>query len=298
MMSVKNELILFKSIVMRRKMLLPALLLFVFCALCSAQAITKLPKGKLFIIGGGDRTTALMQEMMHTAQLGKNDYIAVLPMSGGEPDTSFFYFVESMKPVCNNAIVNLNFTKTTVNNLQRLDSLKKAKLIFITGGDQARFMKVVLNTPVYDAIHAAYKDGATIAGTSAGAAVMSEQMITGNQLKDTVYKATFSKLVAGNIEFEKGLGLVTTAIIDQHFVVRSRYNRLLSALQAYPGYSCIGIDESTAIIIEGKKVRVAGEGQVLLFANPVNLQVNNKGLLKVKDILLSIFTSGDSFTIK
>src|SRR4051794_25051208 len=110
-------------------------------------------------------------------------------------------------------------------------------------------MRVVINTPVYKAIHAAYQNGATIAGTSAGAAVMSRYMITGKELVgDTTSNATFKKLRNKNIEFEEGLGLLQFDIIDQHFIVRSRYNRLLSALARFPAFTCIGIDEATAII--------------------------------------------------
>jgi cyanophycinase len=256
------------------------------------------PKGKLFIIGGGYRSEEMMKLLVSTAGLGSKDYVAVLPMSTEEPDSGFYYFKESLEPVCSNSIVNLNFTSNSVNDRQRLDSLAQAKLIFITGGDQVRFMNVVLHTPVYDAIHLAYKNGATIAGTSAGAAVMSKQMITGNQLSDTIYHETFRQLKTGNVEIKEGLGLLDSAVIDQHFIVRSRYNRLLSALEIFPAYNCIGIDEATAIIVQNKKVTVTGDGQVILFTNPAGTTVNDKGLIKFKDLRLSIFTAGDSFMIK
>jgi cyanophycinase len=194
-----------------------------------AQQIAKVPKGKLFIIGGGDRPPALMKSLATTAALGKTDFAVVLPMSGAEPDTSFFYFKADWITVSDKPIVNFNFTANKVNDKNWLDSLKHAKLIFITGGDQERFMKIVDNSPVFTAIHQAYQNGATIAGTSAGAAVMSKFMITGNAYSDTVYRSTFRSLISNNIEIKTGLGLISNAIIDQHFVVRSRYNRLLSA---------------------------------------------------------------------
>src|SRR6478736_5060039 len=235
---------------------------FIFIAACLVFSVA-LPaqKGSLFIIGGGDRTPAIMKAMMQTAQLNKTDYIAILPMSSAEPDTSFYYIKQDLDSVCTNTVAFLNFTKDNVNDKTWLDSLKKAKLIFITGGDQSRFMKAVLHTPVYDAIHFAYNNGSTVAGTSAGAAVMSKHMITGNQLRgDTEYHATFDRIWNKNIEFEEGLGLVdSTIIIDQHFVVRSRYNRMISALETHPNFTCIGINESTAIIVHQKQIRVAGE---------------------------------------
>ncbi|MBS1730684.1 MAG: cyanophycinase [Bacteroidetes bacterium] len=259
---------------------------------------TNLPEGNLFIIGGGERPDSLMIDLLKTAQLNAKDYIVVLPMSGAEPDTSFFYFKEQMSTLCKNTIANLNFTKEKAHDKTWLDSLRKAKLIFITGGDQSRFMSIVLNTPIYTAIHEAYQKGATISGTSAGAAVMSKFMITGNQLVgDTSYSATFDRIWSNNIEFSQGLGLLDSIIIDQHFIVRSRYNRLLSALYAYPNFTCIGIDESTAIIFHKKRITVAGKSQVLVFSNMED-QKAVKGLIKFSDIHLSIYTSGDSFLCK
>lgn len=158
-------------------------------------------------------------------------------------------------------------------------------------------MNIVLHTPVYDAIHKAYTNGATIAGTSAGAAVMSQKMITGKALTDTSYNATFKKLHRNNIDIAEGLGLLTNAVIDQHFIVRSRYNRLLSAIAKYPSYACIGIDEATAIIVQGNKVTVADESQVVLIQKPLGVKITAAGLIKMKHVQFSIFTDGDVFFI-
>lgn len=256
-------------------------------------------KGNLFIIGGGLRSAELVQTLIKTAGLKEKDYIIVLPMSSGEPEASFKSISKQLSAASANSIGCLNFDASTVNNKQWLDSLKRAKLVFITGGDQNRFMKVVLHTPVYKAIHQAYQNGATVAGTSAGAAVMSKYMITGEQLLgDTTYHATFDKLWGGNVEFEEGMGLVETVIIDQHFMKRSRYNRLLSALNAHPDFDCIGIDEDTAIIIHGKTVKVAGTSQVLRIADPVNIKTDKNHLIKMDGLKFSIYTPGDKFKLK
>ena len=271
--------------------------LLVFFFSVAGQKVSSPVKGKLFIIGGGDRPRELMQTLIATAGMQSNDYAVVLPMSSEYPDTSFYYFKEDYNPVCRNAIVCFNFTKQSSNNKDWLDSLEHARLIFITGGDQLRFMNIVLNTPIYGAIHNAFKSGATIGGTSAGAAVMSKYMITGNQLMDTSYSATFHVVRNNNIEIKEGLGLLTSAIIDQHFIVRSRYNRLLSAIAKYPSLPCIGIDEATAIIVQGDNVKVTGESQVIVLKHPEQVQITSKGLIKLKDLQFSIYTEGDEFVI-
>ena len=274
----------------------PTYTLIFILALSATQLMAQ--KGSLFIIGGGTRSPELVQSLLKTSALQPKDYIIVLPMATAEPEASFNAIKKQITVFTENNIGTLNFTPAQVNNKNWLDSLRGARLIYIVGGDQSRFMKAVLNTPVYAAIHEAYQNGATIAGTSAGAAVMSKQMITGSQLKDTVYKETFNKLWTENIEFEEGMGLLDGVIIDQHFLKRSRYNRLISALAAYPKYECIGIDEGTAIIVQQKKVTVAGASQVLRISKPKNLKVTSKNLIKLDGLDFHLYTDGDQFLLK
>ena len=147
-------------------------LFFTIIAIFSYLYSFNQPKGNLFIIGGGQRSPQLIETLVATAQLSAKDYIVVLPMSTEEPDTAYYYIKIQLEKVCSNTIANLNFTKKDTLNLKWLDSLQHAKLIFITGGDQSRFMNIVLHTPIQKRILKAYYDGATIAGTSAGAAKM------------------------------------------------------------------------------------------------------------------------------
>jgi cyanophycinase len=256
-------------------------------------------KGSLFIIGGGHKSKELMQQLVATAQLTSNDYIAFLPMATQEPDTSYYYIKEDFAGVCNNKVCNFNFTKNDINKTSWIDSVKKAKIIYLGGGDQSRFMNIVLHTPIQTAIQEAYKNGAIVAGTSAGAAMMAHYMITGNQLLgDTTYESTFPKLWAGNLEITEGLSLIDSAIIDMHFVARSRYNRLLTAIAKYPTLPCIGIDEGTAIIVHNNNVKVAGTSQVIVFSDPQNLSVTKKDYIKFDDVKMSIYTEGDEFELK
>ena len=167
----------------------------------------------------------MMKTLVATAELKDKDYVVILPMSSEAGDTAYFYIKRDFEQVCTNTIANLNFTRQQVNDKSWLDSLRNAKLIFITGGDQNRFMDIVLHTPVHDAIAGAYANGSTIGGTSAGAAMMSKQMITGNEFSgDSVRVGSFKKIQYHLVEVKEGLGLLNTAIIDQHFIARSRFN--------------------------------------------------------------------------
>lgn len=255
--------------------------------------------GKLFIIGGGKKSDALVTELISLSNLKKGSYMVVLPMASEEPDSAVYYTAKQFIALGINPkqIKTFNFNPKNQTKPQ-IDSLKKASLIYITGGDQNLFMKSVLNTPAYDAIRTAYKNGATIAGTSAGAAVMSEKMISGNELKHPIYTGEFHSIEAKNFELETGLGLLPNAIIDQHFIYRMRMNRLLSVAMENPGYLGIGIDESTAIVVEGNNARVTGDSQVVLIKKigKNNVQVKN-GLLGSKDIRLEILLPGEKFKL-
>lgn len=124
-------------------------------------------------------------------------------------------------------------------------------------------------------------------------------MITGNEmLGDTAYHETFRKIIANNAEIKEGLGMVDSLIIDQHFIKRSRYNRLISVLAEYPSFTCVGIDESTAIIVQGKKITVAGESQVIILSQPEGLTINAKGQVKWNDVKMQILTAGDVLWLK
>jgi len=158
-------------------------------------------------------------------------------------------------------------------------------------------MKSVSGSPVFDAIHTAFRNGAEIAGTSAGAAVMSKKMITGNELRYPQYNETFKCIEAGNIEYEDGLGLVATAIIDQHFVKRSRYNRLITSVLENPDLPGIGIDESTAILVCGNAAEVVGESQVIVFRNKSKSTKRKGNKMGANQIQLEIYLPGEKFSI-
>lgn len=254
-------------------------------------------KGSLFIIGGGTRTPALLEELIKTANPAVSDYIVILTMATSLPQESLESIRSQLSGHCKNPITGFNFTKVQANdNESWIDSVRNAKLIYIVGGDQNRFMDVVRGSRLYDAMHQAYDNGATISGTSAGAAVMSEIMITGAE-RDSTDKNSFKEIKKDNVVTSQGMGFINKAIIDQHFIRRSRYNRLISVLADHPDKMVIGIDESTAIIVKGKKVSVVGESQVVVIYKPKMMKISDKERVTFKNARLSLFASGDDFQL-
>ncbi|HNR05708.1 MAG TPA: cyanophycinase [Saprospiraceae bacterium] len=257
------------------------------------------PKGSLFIIGGGDRPMAMMEKMLKTADLGPGKNILVLTMASANPDTSYHYIKKDLQVLCANPVLKMQLTRVSARQPAVLDSIRCAGLLYITGGVQSRFMDSIAGTGVAEAIHAAYRSGAMIAGTSAGAAVMSRVMITGNQIRgDTLYEGAVDRMAEGNIETSTGLGLLEQVIIDQHFIVRSRYNRLFTLLHQYPAKVVIGIDESTAILVHGRRAEVTGEGQVVVARRPVKIRTGPGRKIGFRSARLDVCLEGDRFKIK
>lgn len=256
------------------------------------------PAGKLFIIGGGNRTEAMMKELVNLSGINISGYAYILPMASATPDSSIMWTREDFVGTGAKKVSGYNFQRGVSLPKIKLDSLRNAKLIFISGGDQDRFMSVVLNTPVYDAIHEAYKKGAVIAGTSAGAAVMSKKMITGNQKKHPNIESGFVSIESDNVEIKEGLGFLSDVIIDQHFVKRQRLNRLVAASVENPEQLCVGIDESTAIIVDGDNATVTGISSVIVIKNPGRIKKVENGLLGTENLQLSVYLPGQKFKLR
>lgn len=129
--------------------------------------------------------------------------------------------------------------------------------LFLTGGSQLRLSQFLAATPLGDAIMRAHDRGCVVAGTSAGASIMSRFMISmGDQ--GVTPRRRASDLTAG-------LGLLDGVVIDQHFAQRARYGRLLSVVAASPGLLGIGIDEDTAIEVTDRRwFTVRGSGDVFV----------------------------------
>ena len=134
-----------------------------------------------------------------------------------------------------------------------LEMLGRATGIFITGGNQLRLSTILGGTAIAQAIRRRNAAGVAVAGTSAGASIMSEHMIGGGQ-------SNVSR-VEGAVTLAPGLGLTNAVIIDQHFTQRNRLGRLLTASSFNPFLIGLGIDEDTAAFIGPNNVlEVVGSG--------------------------------------
>jgi cyanophycinase len=138
--------------------------------------------------------------------------------------------------------------------------------VYFGGGDQSRLTAALGGSRVEARLHELYARGAVLAGTSAGAAVMTGVMITGDERRPLSREEAFQKIEAENVVTARGFGFLEGAIVDQHFVRRRRANRLLSAVIENPALLGIGIDEETAIWVRpGRIFEVLGAGPVVVY---------------------------------
>jgi len=227
---------------------MPPLLLLIFLLLpLAANAGTS---GALVVVGGGKTNAAIVAETLALAG-GNAARVLILPQASELPDTgekSAAMWLEA------------GAAHADVINLKKPDEartkLAEATLVWMPGGSQNKLVEALRGAGMIDALRECHKLGAVIGGTSAGAAVMSALMITG--------EADLNSVSPKSVELADGMGLWPDVIVDQHFLKRQRFNRLLSAVLAHPEKIGVGIDEGTAVIVTDKGWRVIGASQVLL----------------------------------
>jgi cyanophycinase len=250
--------------------LLPVLLALGGCGvpLPPAAAPDPLPRGHLFIVGGGPRPAELMQRFVELAGGPGQARVAVIPNASAEPEETGRELVEEMRRLGAEAFVlHLSRAEAEAGAAARLQG---ATGVWFSGGDQNRHTADLKDTPVEAALHALYRDGAVLGGTSAGAAVMSAIMITGDERRPggdrPVEGEAWITLERDNVVTAAGFGFLPNAIVDQHFVRRRRHNRLLSLVLEHPELIGVGIDEATALeVAPSGEWSVHGHGTVIVY---------------------------------
>ena len=177
----------------------------------------------------------------------------------------------------------------------RLGVLADATAVFFTGGDQLRITTRLGGTPLSERVEEIYRQSGIIAGTSAGATALGEMMLVGSPVEG------ICKL--RDVRMTPGLGLAKNMIIDQHFSERGRIRRLLGAVAENPRMLGIGVDEDTAVVIEGDGTfRALGSGAVYV-VDGHDLSYTNfsetsfSRALSVFGVKLHVLSSGDRFDV-
>jgi cyanophycinase len=143
------------------------------------------------------------------------------------------------------------------NDPKILKSLRDATGIFFIGGEPARITDAIADTPIHALLHEKFSDGCILAGSSAGALVMTDHVIEDGESEHHPTERS--------VEFGKGLGLLPNVLLDVHFAERGRTGQLLAALAKHPEAIALGLDEDTALLVDNGNCEVLGSGNVYVF---------------------------------
>jgi cyanophycinase len=265
------------------------------------------PMGALVIIGGALRTdNAAVWERVVQLAGGKGAKIAVLPTAASNPDKSGAQTVESLNRYGADAFVvpiapryKDSDSVKAANDPALAAKVRAATGVYFTGGDQSRITQVLVGadgklTPVLEAIWQVYRSGGVIAGTSAGAAVMSSTMFyEPPEVLDVLKQG-----VAGDKVLAPGLGFIGPDVfVDQHLLMRGRFARMLPAMLAKGYKTGLGVDENTAMVVKGGEMEVVGASGVLLVNLSQASQDASRIGFNVKNAKISYLERGDKITL-
>ncbi len=255
--------------------------------------------GQLVIIGGAEDREGectILREFVRRAG-GLNARIVVMTVATSLPDEVGRTYTGVFERLGVESVEVLD-TKDRQDgeNTDALAKLKEATGVFFTGGDQRRITECLKNTEIHKLLlNRLRNEDLVIGGTSAGAAMMPDNMIAEG---DSETNARMDV-----VEIEEGMGFFPNVAIDQHFAQRGRLGRLVTAISLQPVVLGFGIDENTAIIVNGEEIEVVGENAVTVLDVEDMTHSNIRGVLKDEplalcDAKLHILPNGYRYNLK
>ncbi|MBY3397748.1 cyanophycinase [Rhizobium laguerreae] len=253
-------------------------------------------EGTLIIIGGHedhDGERVILKEVAKHVRDGK---LVLATVASHEPEGYLEKYQSSFGELGVSKVTELYIEeRDQATSEDKLATLRDVSAVFFSGGDQLRITSLIGDTPIYEHVHEIFANGGVIAGTSAGASVMSDTML--------VRGSNASSFRIGDLSMAPGLGLLPNVIIDQHFAERGRIGRLIGAVSQNPRVLGIGIDEDTAIVVRGHRFDVIGTGAVYLVdaghVTHTNIaEASPDEALSIYDLRLHVLSAGDGFNLE
>src|SRR5215218_3811823 len=211
----------------------------------------RVSQGPVMPIGGAEETEPggeILERFVDLAG-GSDARIAIIPTASDDPQRSGEGYAELFRKLGAKKDDWLRVEqRSDANTEEPLSLLREATGMFITGGDQTRLVELLVGTLVMECIRTRNADGVIVAGTSAGASILSALMMAGGT--GVGGDSNGSAARKGMVDVVAGFGLVQDIIIDQHFSQRGRLGRLLSVFAGTPGLIGVGLDEDTAALID------------------------------------------------
>jgi cyanophycinase len=284
-------------------------LLGAICCFVLAVEAVHGEQGSLVIIGGAlrDTQTDVWQEIVALAG-GTGAKIAVFPTASADPRTNGKRTLAALKQAGADAFLIPLWVeksdldpKRVVTDPQWIEQIKVSRGVYFIGGAQARITSALGScatdrTPLLEAIWDLYRRGGVVAGSSAGAAVMSRMMIRD---PPGVLKSMQQGLSVGN-DLSPGLGFLDPAwFVDQHCLARGRFGRSLVAMQTLGMKFGVGVDENTAVVVRrGRAMSVIGyRGAIVMDLSQATTDATVQGF-NLKNARLTYLDRGDAFDLQ
>jgi cyanophycinase len=254
--------------------------------------------GQLVIIGGAedrDERCDILRAFARAAG-GTRARLVIISVASDAPREVAGIYEETFRRLGVRQVSALDVAvRAEANGDEAVAAIAAATGVFFTGGNQLRITRLLGGTRLDTALHRRREEGLVIAGTSAGAAMMSSVMIVGS--------APTMTLRAGVVELGSGLGFLPGVLIDQHFEQRGRLRRLLAAIAQHPHELGLGIDEDTGIVVDGHVFEVVGSGSVTVVdaggLTHTNLgEVERHELLAVCGVRIHVLPAGYRFDLQ
>ncbi len=208
--------------------------------------------GTLIVIGGHEDREGDRRILRAVAERLEGRPLLILTTASRRPEKYIAMYQEAFAGIGVNDVRPLALRELgEASDPAVLDAISASGGVFITGGSQARLLDAVRNTPAHAGLRDLCRSGGVIAGTSAGASVLGGTVLSGTD----------------EVKLFPGLGFVPYVVIDQHFSQRDRLARLTDGLARAAGHMGIGIDEDTALLIDGHDATVIGTGTVTVLAD-------------------------------
>lgn len=233
-----------------------------------------IPKGTLIAIGGNEQKKFkktnegfhshfgegfILQDIINNTGIS-NPRIEVIPTASEIPNIVGKKYQDSflMLGMDNVGVLDIRDRKDA-DNPSTLDRISKSDVVLFSGGDQSKISRIIKDTLTHQLLRDRYQNEKfIIAGTSAGAVVMSDVMISGGRNGTIIRK--------NDLKMGTGLGLMSEIIFDSHFINRHRFGRLAEAVSLYPDKLGVGLGEDTGVIIrEGNILEIIGSGIIVIF---------------------------------
>ncbi|WP_300437282.1 cyanophycinase [Christiangramia sp.] len=268
-------------------------------------------KGILIPIGGNEKKGLRTGEKFNTEDIdasilsrvvvesgGVEARIVVIPTASSIPDTVSENYIQAFSKLgCENIEVADIRKREDCENPQYIKLIKEADCVMFSGGNQSEIINKIKDSIIHKILIDRYQNSSlVIAGTSAGAMCMSEEMITGGRHKENFVK--------GAVGMSKGMGFLPNVVIDSHFIRRGRFGRLAEAVARFPHLIGIGLAEDTGLVIkECNRVEIVGSAMVIIF-DPGELEFNTEANVKngermsLTNLKTHILAEGDSFNIE